>query len=117
MKHQNNFPWLAALGMLALLLVVGMMLTGRPAYAGFTPTPTPTNTPTPLPTATPTFTPPPPQPPVIEATPIPPTPMPLLPESGGNTPPFWTLWVLGAAALLLGWILRAAASRRNRLPR
>jgi hypothetical protein len=57
-----------------------------------------TSTPTPIPTLTPTST------PTILPTYKPGTPLPLLPESGGQFEvPFWILGV-GGAMLFLGWL-------------
>ena len=111
MARNRAAYWLAGLGIAAILLLIGGMTTGRPAFAGFTPTPTPTETPTPTPTptATPVPPPPPPPPPPTET----PTPAPLLPEVGGTAPSPWPLLALGAAALLAGWLVRRKYTIRN----
>ena len=41
MARNRAVYWLAGLGIAAILLLIGGMTTGRPAFAGFTPTPTP----------------------------------------------------------------------------
>jgi LPXTG-motif cell wall-anchored protein len=112
-------------------LLVGGVAAGKPALAGFTPTPTetptltPTVTLTPTPTETPTLTPtvtltptptetplpPPPPPPLPSPTETPtPTPVPLLPETGGDASVPWVLIALGAGALLTGWLAKRRIS-------
>jgi MYXO-CTERM domain-containing protein len=108
MARNRAVYWLAGLGIAAILLLIGGMTTGRPAFAGFTPTPTPTETPTPTPTPTATPVPPPPPPPLPPPPPPTetPTPAPLLPEVGGIAPSPWPFLALGAAVLLAGWMVR-----------
>jgi hypothetical protein len=121
MRQRSTFYYLLSAGAFALLMMAAPLLTGQSAYAGFTPTPTPeAPTSAPMPTEVPTLTPPPTEtilpPPATSLTPTEsptPTPISLLPEGGGHAPPFWALWVLGAAALAAGMALRRTSCSQS----
>ncbi len=84
------------------------------------PSPTPTVTRTPTSTPMPVYTLTPTQTPTPRATPTPtqtstqtPTTNGLLPESGGSASWLFTLWALGGAVTLLGWLWRCIKGKQE----